>query len=410
MKNRILFLLTLILSISSYSQISFERGYYIDNSNQKIYCLIKAIDWNNNPTVIEVKLSENEDSKKVAIDFVKEFEVINSAKYIRCKVNIDRSTNRINNLSYDKNPLFNEEVLFLEVLVEGESNLYQYYDKGLIRFFYNKKNGDVEQLIFKSYRTVDDLIAQNNKFREQLWVDLKCMSFDMTRMEKIKYEKKDLMRLFTDYSKCSNSDLLYSAPKIKRDFFNLSIRPRLNNSSLLMLYLGYKPKDVMDFGNKTSFGIGLESEIILPINKNKWAVVFEPTYQSFNGETANNDISSVVGGTINSKVSYRSIELPLSLRYYFIVSKNSKIFINVSAIYDWALKSTMEFENPTISNTNTYNINKTGGNYGFGMGYKVFDKYSVEMRYQTSRDLLVFDSSWVTDYKTFSVIFGYTLF
>lgn len=53
MKKRILFLLITILSLNCYSQISFQKGYYIDNTNQKINCLIKNIDWKNNPTEFE---------------------------------------------------------------------------------------------------------------------------------------------------------------------------------------------------------------------------------------------------------------------------------------------------------------------------------------------------------------------
>ena len=53
MKKQILLLLTTILSLNSYSQINFDKGYFINDSNQKVDCLIKNIDWKNNPTEIE---------------------------------------------------------------------------------------------------------------------------------------------------------------------------------------------------------------------------------------------------------------------------------------------------------------------------------------------------------------------
>ena len=71
-----------MLSFNSYSQISFEKGYYIDNDNKKINCLIKNIDWMNNPTEFEYKLPENDNSKRITIRSVKEFGVYNSSKYI----------------------------------------------------------------------------------------------------------------------------------------------------------------------------------------------------------------------------------------------------------------------------------------------------------------------------------------
>lgn len=39
-----------LLTINCYSQISYEKGYYIDNSGQKTECLIKNNDWLRDPT------------------------------------------------------------------------------------------------------------------------------------------------------------------------------------------------------------------------------------------------------------------------------------------------------------------------------------------------------------------------
>src|SRR5690606_28302403 len=121
----------------------------------------------------------------------KEFGIDNISKYIREIVNIDRSGESINNLSRDKNPILNKEELFLKVLVEGKSNLYEYVDGNLRRYFYTKENADIEQLIFKSYRTEEGNIGRNNKFREQLWVDLKYPDFKISKIESVDYNKRD---------------------------------------------------------------------------------------------------------------------------------------------------------------------------------------------------------------------------
>lgn len=208
MKKQFLYLLTAILSSSCYSQIAFEKGYYIDNTNQKTNCLIKNIDWKNNPTEFEYKISENSESEKTTIKSIKEFGIDTISKYIRTTVNIDRSSENINSLSTDKNPLFQEEELFLKVLVEGKSNLYEYVDGSLKRYFYNKADSTIEQLIFKSYLTPENDIAKNNRFRQQLWVDLKCPNFTDIEIENIKYKKNDLVRFFTEYSECYNEKLI----------------------------------------------------------------------------------------------------------------------------------------------------------------------------------------------------------
>ena len=189
MKKQFLFILITILSFNGYSQISFEKGYYIDNTNQKTNCLIKNVDWKNNPTEFEYKLSENSESKKTTIKSIKEFGIDNITKYIRSTVNIDRSSENTNNLSNHKNPIFQREELFLKVLIEGKANLYQYTDSNLKRYFYNKENSNIEQLIFKSYKTTENNIGKNNRFRQQLWVDLKCPNFKTSKIENVKYKK-----------------------------------------------------------------------------------------------------------------------------------------------------------------------------------------------------------------------------
>ncbi len=406
MKKRILFLLITILSLNCYSQISFQKGYYIDNTNQKINCLIKNIDWKNNPTEFEYKLSENSESKKTTIKTIKEFGIDNISKYVRSSVNIDRSSENIKNLSNDKNPIFKKEDLFLKVLVEGKATLYQYIDRNLRRYFYNNENSNIEQLIFKSYITENN-IGTNNRFRQQLFVDLKCPNFKTSKIENIEYKKNSLVRFFTEYNKCHNSELINFESEQKGDFFNLTIRPRLNSSSLTIQNSVSNSRDT-DFENKIGFGFGLEAEFILPFNKNKWAIAIEPTYQSFKSQKTTN-VNNISGGVLIANVDYSSVEVPVGLRHYFYLNNNSKIFINASYIFDLSSKSSIEFTRNDGSNLNSLEI-ETRNNLAMGIGYKQNDRYSLEIRYQTNREILGNYLSWNSEYKTLSIIFGYSLF
>ena len=51
--------------MNCFAQISFEKGYFINNANQKTNCLIKNQDWKDNPTEFEYKLDENSESIKL---------------------------------------------------------------------------------------------------------------------------------------------------------------------------------------------------------------------------------------------------------------------------------------------------------------------------------------------------------
>ena len=396
MKNLLLLFFGIILTINCYSQISFEKGYYINNSDEKVECLIKNIDWKNNPIDFKYKFSENDTKKTASINSVKEFGIYNTSKYIRKTVDIDRSSKKINDLSTVKNPIFNEEELFLKVLVEGSADLFLYADGSLKRYFYNKKNSTIEQLVFKSYKTPDNEIGTNNQYKGQLWNNLKCPTFKISQIKNIAYKKNELIDFFVEYNKCNNQEFVNYEEKQKKDLFNLNIRPGVNNSSLSLQQSTFLSSRNIDFGSELSFRLGIEAEFIMPFNKNKWAVLIEPTYQYFKSE------KEVASRKV--KADYKSIEIPVGVRHYFFLNSNSKIFINGSFIFDLSQNSKIEFDPGSDLEI------KTRNNLAFGLGYKHNDTYSLEFRYQTNREIISEYVYWNSKYNTVSVIFGYSLF
>ncbi|MBQ0907956.1 porin family protein [Flavobacterium sp. F-328] len=407
MKKHFLMLLIGFLSINSFAQVVFEKGYYINNKDQRIECLILNEDWKNNPTEFEYKLNENSEPTKGTLSQVKEFGIANNFKYIRSNVKIDRSPRNIDNLSTDKEPIFTEEQLFLKALVEGKANLYEYTDRSLKRYFYNKGNNAIEQLVFKTYLVKDSDVAENNKFRQQIWMDLQCQNIKLSDVEKVEYKKVALIKIFTKYAECFNEKLVNFAPKGKKDLFNLTLRPRINNSSLAISNSSSKERNT-DFGNKTGFGFGVEAEYILPFNKNKWSIAIEPSFQNFKSQKSSN-VPDVSGGVQNVSVNYSSIEIPITFRHYFFLNKNSKLFLNASYIIDLPSKSTVEFTRNDGSSFNTLDI-KSRNNPALGLGFKQNDKISVELRYQTTREILGNYVFWNSNYNTVSFIFGYSFF
>lgn len=410
-KNLLLFIIS-ILCFEGYSQISFEKGYIINDSDQKIECLIKNSDWIFNPAYIEYKLSEDSEPISADVKTIKEFNIYNASKFVRKTVKVDVSKENISNLSTNKYPEFVEQTLFLKVLIEGVSNLYQYESKSLLRFFYNKNNSDqVEQLVFKSYYLVNNTVATNNQFKQQLWMDLKCKTIEMNTIEKLEYTKSSLMNFFKKYYECTNTDFVNSeeikGKGKKKDLFNLSIRPRINNSSVSVQNVFVKSTKV-DFNNELNFGVGVEAELLFPFNKNKWAFVIEPTYQSVN--SAKEAYSDYVGGTkVIVNLDYSSIEIPLSLRHYLFFNKNSKLFINASYVLDFSFNSSILV---TRSDNFIYeNLEiQSKSNIALGLGYKFKDKYSMEMRYQSQRELLPINTIWDSGHNALSIIIGYTIF
>ncbi len=385
-----------IISFNCYSQTKYENGYYINNNNEKIACFILNNDWLNNPTEISLKYSENEQSKTETIEYIKEFGINGKIKYIRYNVNIDRSSNLLSSLDHKRNPVLSEEQLFLKVLIEGKANLYSYNSSNVEKFFFNIDNSNIEQLIYKSYLTNDNQIITNNDFKQQIVSNLKCSDISINEIQNAEYKSNKLINLFLKYNKCVNSQFSNYSIKEKKEIFHLYLKAGLKSSSLEIKNSISNLKDT-DFGNKLGVRAGIEAEIILPFNNDKWALIIEPTYQNFKSKKETTELTS--------EVDYKSIEIPFGVRHYMFISENSKLFINGFIIMDFNLNSKFDFKRQWES---TLDI-KSGSNIGFGFGYNYNEKYSMELRYHSSRDLLTNYGPWDSEYNSFSILFGYSI-
>jgi hypothetical protein len=64
MRKLIFSIISIVISVECYSQISFENGYFVNEANKRIECLIKNIDWKDNPTDFKYKETPGRRSKK----------------------------------------------------------------------------------------------------------------------------------------------------------------------------------------------------------------------------------------------------------------------------------------------------------------------------------------------------------
>lgn len=408
MKKSLLTLFILFSIVKCYSQVVFENGYFIDNDGKKTECQIKNLDWVKTPSEFEYRFSDNDEVRKETIQSVKEFGVTNYSKHIRCNVAIDSSSNNLDHLSNLRTALYSNKVVFLKALVEGKANLYAFESNDLIRYFYSVENSNIEQLVYKLYKNSDSKtdisdtqIAENNQFRQQLINHLTCQTISKNEIEIINYNENDLIKLFVKYNQCENSQFVNYKTKTKKDLFNLTFRPRVNYNALTIDYqiAGFK---TIEFENTTNLGFGIEAEFILSFNKNKWAVIIEPTYQYYKTEkqiTGNYSLKKI-------EVDYKSVAFPIGIRHYMFLNKNSKLFVNGSINVDFPIKSLIIFDD---YKQYALEIGQSN-NLGFGFGYKFKDKLSLELRILTSRSFAKFTDAWSSDYNQTSFIFGYSIF
>ncbi|GGZ21772.1 hypothetical protein GCM10007049_13160 [Echinicola pacifica] len=407
MKKCLFLCLFLFCSSLAFCQIVFEKAYYINNQGEKTEGFIKNVDWKNNPSHFEFKASLNDDSETLGLDQAREFGFGQSLRYQRAKVLIDKTVFSVQEESSTKEPVLVEETLFLNILIEGQASLGLYVNGNLRKYFYSHDNGDFEQLIYKKYKNEKGAIATNNKFREQIWLNLRCEALEMDEVDVLSYTHRQLIHVFEKYNECQQVAYTKYTNIQKRELIHLSLRPRFTFNSLInVVQPSFSTSN--EFDPTVSIGLGIEFEYILPFNNNKWSLVVEPTFRNYN-QSITFETSQVSGGSVSGRLAYTSIELPFALRHYFFINPESKIFVNGGPVFDFGLNSYLQYLRPDGSE---YNYNDLIGNVNLaiGSGYKYKDRYSLELRYFTSRILLGKVVSYESKYHAFSVIFGYTLF
>ncbi len=262
-------------------------------------------------------------------------------------------------------------------------------------------------MIYKRYYASKDTISINNHYKQRLWNDLKCSKIKISDIEKLDYTQKSLIPFFVSYNKCNNNDNNNEVNKIKKDLFNLNLKAHLNNISATDSFL-FNNDNASNFGNKQSVGIGLEAEFIYPFKKNKWSLIVEPNFKKINTKKSL-DASNVSGGKLFVTYNFNLIEIPVGIRHYLFLNKNSKIFVNASYTFNALSKTTIELKRADNSIYNIY-TSKSPNNFGLGLGYNFKDKYSLELRYHSRKNLLNDYSITSFEISTISLMLGYSIF
>lgn len=404
--KKIALIIVFVICNQIFSQINFEKGYFINNSNEKVECLIKNTDWNNSPTFFEYKLNNSDEVKKGNIKDITVFEIYNQVKYVRSTVKIDKSSSRVSELSTVRNPVFVEEELYLRELVTNGLKLFMYKDGEITRFFYQQNNEEVSQLVYKPY-LVDGKMAFNKYYINQLRKLLVCNSLKKESIEKVDYKEDQLIDIFTKYNQCINPSYVETKREGNKGRLNINIRPRINISSLTSI--NELAKTYTDFGTKMSFGIGSEFEYLLPYNKNKFGAFVELNYYTYKNEVTV-DAPSYVGNKLVSSVDYKSIDLPIGIRYYSFINDKSKVFFNLAYIFAFESNFDSKLEQKRIDGSiiNSLKTNNLS-NYTIGTGYNYNNKYGVEIRYFFESNITTSYSFQVTNLNNISIILSYNI-
>ena len=398
-KKRALILLIFhfCVSTSLVAQIDFKQAYFIDNSGEKIECLIKDVEWKSNPTSFEYKLSDDAKVQIAKIDNVEMFQIGNSGKYLRKTLDVDR-WDVFSPVTSQKHPSYKSETLFLKELTNGVAKLYSYTDGSYTAYFFQVDNSEIAQLIRKDYigedRDGKEKRFTNNLYKRQLNADLICDDISVNDAKNLAYYEQQLLKFFRKYNKCKGQ--ISDIEQKKQAIIHLAIRPGIVLNSYEVTN---KVNDMysFDFGAKTQLRIGVEAELILPFNKNKWSLFLEPVYSSFKAEG---------GGTeYTSEVNYKVIDFQMGIRHYMFLSSKSSIFLNTGIVYAVNIS---DKEYSPIRYTITLPYEPTP-QIVLGVGIKK-EKLSAEVRYLGTQNLMATQTVWESKFTSLAFVVGYEIF
>lgn len=313
--NLSLLLLWLLYTPFAIAQIAYEGGYYINNQGDTIAGFIKNLDWKNNPFSIEYRKHMESEPTVLLIDSIEGFGVGGDIVFKKFLVDIEVSSPRIEDYGYKLNPEYAPKVVLLRQLIEGEKELYIYYESNFQCFFAGNKGDIPRQLVHKYYKAETNLIAENNQYKNQLYVLLNCSCFKPEDFEKLSYHKTEIVSLFEKYYACSG--ILF----VKNEVVNYEKRKTIE----LGVSAGVEYTDMKISGVPNSFfppGIspllGLDFESFMPFYRNKISIICQPVF----------DYYAATGTFAKSerKVNIFFFTLPVGIRYSSYLKPETRIF------------------------------------------------------------------------------------
>jgi hypothetical protein len=416
MKKHYLLLLILFTTFTGFSQITFEKGYIIDESNNTIPVFIRFSELAAHPNQISYRHTPDGEIITAGPSSIKEFGVGENYKYVRKKVQIDKSPQSLKNISQSRSPKFVEETVFLKTLLEGELTLLAFNGK-YQGYFIEKSDGNIEALIYKKYSTGDNIIRKNNRYKQQLLNLLPCKDINVEKLMKVNYTSRDLTKILQKYHQCIGEDpKIY---KLKREGeLNLMAKAGLNFTNFGMENDIYNTVD--EFNYDIDPRIGLEIEYILPMVNRKVAVYMEPSLSMYKSDqeiivpvkqTSGSNPDGPGGYKAMVNMEYYTFDIPLGLRFYMYLNKetNTKIFFNGGASINLVLNSSTILNQKNAENEDfDFNQSWEPGFFG-GVGIRFREKVSIETRYFPVRPLTDNGGYKLHQNHSFAIVAGYTI-
>ncbi len=414
-----LVLLFLTSFLNTVAQSNYIPGKITTKDNKVIQGLIDYQNWKKTPNLIKFKNASSENL--FSPEDIMAFEIEND-KYVSKLVNLDVTEQRLDYMTKDQEVKFQEKQVFLNVLVTGNANLYEFYD-GRSHFFV-EKNNEVNELINRTSLVGSDIsntligtdtyVRTSKNYIGQLnYVMNDCDA--ISDLKNLDYTRKSLSKIFQQYNSCEDivsEDQIYVKETEKvRSAFYITAGYAFSSYRIdsPVLY-------VKDFngGSYSTPSFGIAYDVDLSKNLGKWSMKGEILYSFYDNEFKPKENNpNIKESTFYFKNS--TVALDVLLKYSF-KKENRKVipFINIGLGYNFIVSDDNYIEYLRVGNISgnkeilDFDVDK--GHFSFLGGAGVdYGRFSGELRIMVTNKVIteyggsnsIFNAGVVVGYQVF---------
>ncbi len=322
-KTTILIVLLLFFSHTILSQITFEKGYFIDIDGRKTYCLIQNERWLFSPQEVFYKMDEDSEVKSFSVENCQEFRIGEEGVFKRVASDFPITQSKLKKKEKSPEPEMVKLTVFVQMIIDGTASLYWYVDNNGIVYLYSKDNGPIQPLIYKKYVLTSLKIRENMAYKQQLIRDFPCGNVPL--IQEIKYQRKSLVNYFKLLNTCSGNDdfVQYRRGAVQKANFPITLKAWFGAER--NTYEARNNTRNFDFGNETNVKFGGELEAFFPYFGYKKTALF------LSGQVtqATNEFNFPEGqiGSNSFTTDYSIVEVQLGGRFYFDISKKASFLL-----------------------------------------------------------------------------------
>ncbi|WP_158448980.1 outer membrane beta-barrel protein [Nonlabens marinus] len=340
MKKNYLIPIVLLLTAFCGAQTTQVPGYIIKENGTKSSVYFERSNYNVTPEMIYYATSKGGDLNGYEIDQIEEFGYDdNSVRFKKFKVQVNKSSFKENDASPGKDPVLKKETILLEQIVEGAIDLYAYRTSRNTSYYAAREMQTPELLVYNVYSNSVEGISKNTDYRRTLFEGYGCDSFISSIIADVDYDEKDLTKYILKTNECNGAPAAVFETQSNYKPWSILVGLAVNFNTITADFTTAIRGDA-EFGG-TSFSPNLRAEYNLDPANNKFTLVGELAYASFN-DTAiyfENNQSDFNRQETEAEITYNTLSIGIGPRYYIYASDNLRFYPGVQIQYNSVLSS-----------------------------------------------------------------------